>query len=314
MNIVYLDISTIGINTDFSKIGELGTLTLFENTSPNQTIERISKADIIITSKVKIAKNEIDASSNLKAIMVSATGMDNIDVEYAKLKNIKVYNVTNYSTRSVAQITFSLIFSLNFHLISFNKYIKGKDYSKSGSPSCFDFPFNELTNKTIGIVGMGAIGKEVARIASSFYMNIIYYSTSGLNATSDFKQVDFKQLLTKSDIVSLHCPLNSLTFNLMNKEAFIYMKATALLINTARGGIVNESDLLYALENNIISGAGLDVFSSEPLPRDSPLIAYQKSNLVLTPHIGWSSTNAKENLINGLFNNIHNFIHTNDEK
>lgn len=310
MKIVFLDTKAIGENIDFSRFNLLGNFVEYAETSTQNILPRIQGAEIIITSKVKLTKSILSICKNLKLICVAATGVDNIDIKSAKELGIQISNVPEYSTKSVAQITFSHILRLASNLAKFEEHILSGNYSNSSVPSCLDYSFEELTNKIIGIVGLGKIGSKIAELAEAFHMKVICHSTTNKNNSSKYLKVSLDELLNISDIISIHCPLNIETKNLFSKKDFLKMKKNAIIINMARGGIIHENDLLNALENNIIAGAALDVFDKEPLLYESKLIKFaQKSpNLILTPHIGWASTQSKNDLINGVFKNIEAYL------
>ncbi len=308
-NITFLDASTIGKVEAIQKITELGNYTSFDLTSPEERIERIKGQDVIITNKVIIDKDIMDACPDLKLICISATGMNNVDLEYAAKKDILVKNVSGYSTESVAQISFSMLFYLLSKLPYFDNYVKSGAYSKSPIFTHHGRSFWELKGKTFGIVGLGTIGKRVAEIASVFGAKVIYYSTSGKNLNAPYPNVSFEQLLSTSDVISIHCPLNEKTNNLFNYNAFKLMKSNAYLLNAGRGKIINESDLARALNEERIAGAGLDVLEFEPIKPDNPLLKINNSEkLFLAPHIAWISQEAREELVNGIYHNIIEWI------
>lgn len=307
MNIVFLDASTLGNDVSLEPIEALGTLTCYPNTENGQQIERIGQAPIIITNKVKIDAKVMDACPNLQLICVAGTGTDNIDKEYAVKKNITVKNVAGYSTQSVAQTTFALLLEIYNHTSYFNHYVHSGAYSRNGLYTCTSNPFVELAGKRMGIIGMGNIGRQVAHIALAFGMEVCYYSTSGRNnsATQTFKRVELAEMLTTCDIISIHAPKNDQTTNLISAQELSMMKPTAVLLNTGRGGIVNETDLTYALDNNIIAAAGIDVFAKEPFAADHPFLSMKHpERLIPTPHIAWSSREARIRLIESIAANI----------
>ena len=305
---VFLDSATVG-ETDFLPLLELGLLTLYPLTSPEKRIERIHDHEVVITNKVVIDKKIMDACPSLKLICIAATGMNNVDLEYAKEKGIPVMNVAGYSTGSVAQVTFAMIFHLMNHLNYYDSYVKNGEYSKSPVFTHHGKLFNELSGKTFGIIGLGNIGKKVADIAEAFGANVVYFSTSGKNMDFQYKNVSLNELLKISDIVSVHAPLNEFTKNLVAKKELLQMKPSSILINTGRGGIVNEHDLAGALNQNKIAGAGIDVFTEEPLSSDNPLLTVKnKDKLVLTPHIAWASIEARKLLVQKIASNIKSFL------
>lgn len=308
MKIVMLDKKTLGDDCDLSELQKMGDFIAYDETDKNHTIERIKDADAVFTNKVVIGKEEMDSAANLKYIGIMATGTNNIDLEYAKKRGITVTNVKGYSTKIVAQHTFALLFSVMEQLALYDKFIKSGEYSGQSLFTHIDRPFMEISGKIWGIIGLGAIGKEVAGIAKAFGCDVIYYSTSGKNNCNDYRQVDFETLLKESDIISVHAPLTDATRGLMNEKAFDKMKSTAYFINVGRGPIVDEEALKNALDEGKIAGAGIDVFDMEPLPAASPLMNIKnKDKIVMTPHIAWASVEARKRLIGMMIDNFRKF-------
>ena len=305
--IVVLDAITLG-NVDFDKLKEFGEVILYDKTKAEDVEERIKDASIILTNKVVLNKDNLKDAEKLEIICETATGFNNIDVEYAKSKNIAVTNVAGYSTPTVAQHTFATLLHLYDKIGYYDEFVKSGEYSKSGMFTNLDRPFNDIEGKTWGIIGLGNIGKRVAKIAEAFGAKVVYYSTSGKNNNSDYKRVELDELLSESDIISIHSPLNKNTEGLFNYDNLKKMKKTSVLINMGRGPIVVEEDLAKAIDENIISGAALDVFSVEPMPENSPLLKIKnKEKIVMTPHIAWASIEARERLFNDLIENIKAF-------
>lgn len=305
--IVVLDSKTLG-NVNFDKLKEFGEVVLYEKTKTEEVEERVKDASIILTNKVVLNKDNLKNAEKLEIICETATGFNNIDIEYAKSKNIAVTNVAGYSTPTVAQHTFATLLHLYDKIGYYDEFVKSGEYSKSGMFTNLDKPFNDIEGKKWGIVGLGNIGKKVAKIAEAFGAEIVYYSTSGKNNNSNYKRVELDELLSESDIISIHSPLNTNTQGLFNYDNLKKMKKSAVLINMGRGPIVVEKDLAKALDENIIAGAGLDVFSVEPIPEDSPLLKIKnKEKIVMTPHIAWASIEARERLFNDLIENIKAF-------
>lgn len=306
--IVLLDSETLG-DVSFYQLTKLGNLTAYPSTSSEQRIERISGREIVITNKVVINKEVMDACPDLKLICIAATGMNNVDVEYARSKGIEVRNVSAYSTESVVQHAFAMLFYLMEHLPYYDDYVKSGKYSGSTIFTHHGKPFNELAGKKYGIIGMGTIGKRVAQVALAFGAEVIYYSTSGKNLDTGYRHVPLHDLLTRSDIVSIHCPLSDSTRDLIGYEEFCLMKNNAILINVARGGIVNETDLAAALDEDLIAGAGLDVLKSEPPESSNPLFRIKnKERLLITPHMAWAGVESRYRLIQGIIGNITDFV------
>ncbi|ACD23432.1 D-2-hydroxyacid dehydrogenase [Clostridium botulinum] len=302
--IVVLDGRTLG-NVDFSKLNEFGNVTYYDLTSSNEVEERIKNANIVLTNKVVLNENNLKNAKNIELICEMATGFNNIDVKYAKENNIAVTNVAGYSTNTVAQHTFAMALNLYDKIAYFDNYVKSKEYSRSNVFTNVDEVYRDINEKVWGIVGLGAIGKKVAKIADAFGCKVIYYSTSGKNSNSEYDRVSFEELLEKADVISIHAPLNENTKNLMNYEAFKKMKKDSILINMGRGPIVVDEDLAKAIDENLIGGAGLDVFEIEPIPENNPLLSIKnKEKLVLSPHIAWASEEARNRLFNDLLENI----------
>lgn len=313
MKIVFLDASPLKdeYEHDMDKYKQIGDVYMYDDTLPEETKDRLKELDpdIVITNKVELREEELKELTNLKLIVESATGYDNIDVKYAKSRDIVVTNVAGYSTNSVAQHTFALYLYVMEHLRYYDDYVKSGEYSKISGLCTLPRKFTEINGKTWGIIGLGAIGRKVAQIATAFGAKVIYYSASGRKYDSPYENVDFDTLLKESDIVSIHSPLNSKTENLMNMEAFKKMKKSAILINVGRGPIVNEEDLAKALEDNIILAAGLDVVSVEPLQPSNPLCKFKDSSkLVITPHMAWGADDAKKTLTDTVYENITAFL------
>ena len=313
MKIVALEIKNIGedISTDMFK--EFGEFETYLNSKPEEMPERCQGADVIIVNKLPVNEKTIGNIDTLKVVLITATGFDNLDMPYLKSRGIKVCNVKGYSTDSVAQHTFALLFYIYEKLRSYDDFVKSGDYSKYDIFTCFDEPFNELTGKVWGIVGLGAIGRRVAKIATAFGCDVVYYSTSGKNSNNDYEQVDFDKLLEISDIISIHSPLNEKTKYLFNAEAFKKMKKSAVLINVGRGPIINDRDLTDALKADEIAGAALDVLEKEPMAADSPYFEIKDSRkLFITPHIAWATKEARERLMMETYKNLKAIV--NDEE
>ena len=302
MKIVFLDALTLG-DVDFDRFKEFGEVVIYQTTPKEKRIERVKDADIVVTNKVIIDKEVMD-NSDIKFIQIAATGMNNVDLEYAKKKNILVKNVAGYSTDSVVQHTFALVFGLLNKLIYFDKYARSK-YPKSEIFTHIQNWF-EIKGKRWGIIGLGSIGREVARIAKSFGAEIVYYSTSGKNNNKEFKRVDLEELLKTSDIISIHAPLNEKTKDLLKEKELMQIKNGAVLVNLGRGGIINERDLVKVLEKKDIF-VGLDVFEKEPINEDNPLLKF-KNKTLLTPHVAWTSIEARNKLMDGIYKNIEEFV------
>jgi glycerate dehydrogenase len=279
-------------------------------TLPHERIKRIGGHHVVLTNKVVIDREVMDACPELKLICVAATGMNNVDLRYAAEKGIAVKNVAGYSTESVAQHTFAMLFYLTNSCRYYDDYVRSGQYAASPIFTHLGREFGELKDKIFGIIGMGAIGRRVAEIATAFGAQVIYHSTSGKNLDVDgLAHAPLADLLARADVVSLHCPLSDRTLNLIDGTRLKLMKPTAYLLNMARGGIVDEAALAAAIDENSIAGAALDVMSSEPIAADSPLLKVRNSEkLFITPHIAWASLEARRLLISRTADNIKNFL------
>ncbi len=306
MKIVILDALTFG-DTDLSAFFKLGDVDIYQTTSLQQTHERIANAAVIVTNKVVITKALMLNTPSLKLICVAATGMNNVDLEAAKEIGIEVKNVSGYSTDSVIQHTFSMLFYLVGHSKYYDEFVKSGSYSKSPIFTDITKPFFEVKGKKWGIIGLGTIGRGVANIAKTFGAEIYYYSTSGKNSSTDFIQVDLDELLNRCDIISIHAPLNEKTLNLLGYEQFLTCKNGAVILNLGRGGIVDEEAVARIVETKNIY-FGLDVLEKEPMRENHPLLNVKnQENLYITPHIAWASVEARERLIAGVVENIKAF-------
>lgn len=307
MKIVFLDAKTLGDDIDLDRFSKFGEIVIYPTTSPKQTYSRIHDADIIVTNKVIIDKeliNKIEA----KLIVVTATGLNNIDLDEAKKRGIEVKNAVGYSTNSVVQLTFTLALSLIQKLPYYSNFASSGDWTKSKLFTNVAKPFFEISGKKWGIIGLGTIGRSVANIATSFGAEVLYYSTSGKNSSNDFIRVELYELLSSCDIISIHAPLNEFTLNLLDKNTLSLLKNDAILLNLGRGGIINESDLATIIDNKNIY-VGLDVLIQEPIQDDNPLLNIKnRDRLIITPHIAWTSIEAREKLMNITYQNIDSFI------
>lgn len=303
--IVFLDADTVGNDVSLEPISKLGNLVTYPYTAQADVFERIKDCDVLIVNKVVIGKEQIDSASNLKLICVAATGTNNVDIPYASLKGIPVKNAVGYSTESVVQVTFALALSLVGQIPYFDNAVKSKNYSNGNSFTDVTKCFWELKGKKYGIIGLGNIGSRVAEIATAFGMEVVYYSTSGNPHSDKYKSVTLEELMNECDIISIHAPLNDRTNNLITYDKLKLMKPSAYIINMGRGGIINEDDLVKSLNENLIAGAGVDVFTKEPIPLTSPYLnLIDNSKIALTPHIGWASRQARECLVGKIAENI----------
>ena len=309
MKIVFLDAKTIGGDIDLSGYDKLGEVVKYDFSTPEEARERTKDADVIILNKVVVDETSIGEAEHLKLVCVTATGTNNLDKEYLEKRGIAWRNVAGYSTETVAQHTFALLFYLLEHLNYYDDYVKSEKYVGDITFTHFAKVFHEINGKNWGIIGLGAIGRRVADIAKLFGCRVTYYSTSGKNSQPGYERVDFDTLLEQSDIVSVHAPLDENTKGLMNKEAFAKMKSSAIFLNLGRGPIVEEQDLADALEKGTIAAAGLDVLSKEPMSADNPLRKIKDSNrLIITPHIAWASVEARTRLMQIIEEQITEFF------
>ncbi|MGN0350893.1 MAG: D-2-hydroxyacid dehydrogenase [Roseburia sp.] len=309
MKIVFLDAKSIGDDIDLSGYDALGEVVKYDFSSEEEARERTKDADVIVLNKVEINETSIGEAKNLKLVCVTATGTNNLDKEYLAERGIEWRNVAGYSTETVAQHTFALLFYLFEKLSYYDNYVKEEHYVSDTMFTHFAHVFHELHGMTWGIIGMGAIGRRVAELVKLFGCRVIYYSTSGKNNQSDYTRVDFDTLLAESDIVSVHAPLNENTQDLMDAKAFAKMKKTAIFLNLGRGPIVVEEDLANALEQGEIAAAGLDVLRVEPMSKDNPLRRIKDSEkLIITPHIAWASVEARTRLMEIILGQIREFF------
>ena len=304
MKIVFLDAATMG-DVSFEPFERLGEFVSYQTSTPEEARERVKDADVMMINKVLVDKDLIDAAPSLKLICVAATGVNNIDIDHAASKGIPVRNVAGYSTDSVAQATFMHILSLAGGAPYFDESVKSGSYSRSGMFTDPNWNWWELAGKTIGIIGMGNIGRKVAKIAEAFGMKVCYHSTSGTAHCKDYPFLPLEQLLAESDIVSVHAPLNERTQNLLGAKEFAKMKPTAFVVNMGRGAIIVEADLAEAVDNGIIAGAGIDVFVKEPIPEDHPYLKMKHpERMRLAPHIAWASVEARDRLVGMMADNV----------
>ena len=309
MKLVFLDRKTIGDDIDLSMFQDFGEVVEYNFSTEEEVLDRAADADILVINKIPINEKTIKNAKKLKLVCVTATGTNNLDKDYLASRGIQWRNVAGYSTESVAQHTFSMLFYLLEHMSYYDEYTKKGHYINDTMFTHFDKVFPQISGKTWGIIGLGAIGRRVADIAKCFGANVIYYSASGAPKQEGYNQVDFETLLTKSDVISVHAPLNDSTENLISYDAFSKMKKNTIFLNLGRGPIVDEDALTEALNNNQIKAAGLDVLSIEPMNPQCPLLNVKdKSKLLITPHIGWASVEARTNLMNIIYGQIKEYL------
>lgn len=309
MKLVILERNSVGTDVDVSCFEKFGEVTCYPNTVAANTSERVKDADIILANKAPLNESTLKDAPNVKLICLLATGFDNVDLAYCKSRSIKVTNVVNYCTSTVAQHTLLLALALSEKIAFYDDYVKSGAYSAQDRFSNFDRTFYDLEGKTWGIIGMGTIGRRVAGLAQAFGCRVIFYSASGKSTCTDYERVEFDTLLQESDILSLHCPLSDRTRGLINKDALSKMKETAILVNVARGPVVDTRALCDALVTDRIAGAGLDVLEQEPMAKDNPLARIKDSTkLIITPHMAWASLESRTRLVDEVVKNIEAFL------
>lgn len=307
MNIVILDALTYG-DTPLEAFSSLGNVTVYQTTTPEETAERVRDADVIVTNKVVINDAVMEAAGALKLICVAATGMNNIDHDAAARRGIAVKNVAGYSTDAVVQHTFSMLFYLMGHSRYYDEYVKEGQWQREAVFTHIGPSFSELRGKKWGIIGLGEIGRNVARVAQAFGADVCYYSTSGKNDQSEFEKTTLSRLLETCDVVSIHAPLNAQTENLISHSELLQLKDGAVLLNLGRGGIVDEDALSVIIDVKPIY-VGLDVLTKEPMKSPHPLLEVaHPERLYITPHIAWTSREARTRLIAATVENIQNFL------
>jgi len=306
--IVILDVQTLGEDLDLSILSQFGDVIPYKNSNEDETFDRISDADIVITNKVIISDAMMKHASKLSLICIAATGMNNVDLEAAEKFDILVKNVAGYSTESVVQHTFAMLFHQKEHLNYYDNVVKTGLWTLSDLFTDISHPFSEIYGKKWGIIGLGSIGRKVAMIATAFGAEVFYTSTSGKNNDSSYTQLALKELLTSCDIISIHAPLNTQTYNLINETNLPLLQEGATLLNLGRGGIINETDLAFELDRREIY-ACLDVLENEPIASTNRLMQIEhKERLLITPHIAWTSIEAREKLLEGIVENISTFL------
>ena len=305
MKLVFLEAKTLGEDVDLSAFEALGEVVVHPLSTVEETKQRVEDADIVIANKVPMNEETLAGAKNLKLVCLTATGTNNVDFGYVRARGIAVTNVKGYSTQSVVQHTFAMLFYLYEKLATYDRYVKSGEYAKCDMFSYFTPIFTELAGKRWGIIGLGEIGRGVASIARQFGCEVCYYSTSGKNDNAEYARLSLDELLTTSDIISIHASLNEATLHLIGREELEKMKPSAYLLNLGRGPIVEENALAEALLNGEIAGAGLDVLEVEPMTKDNPLHQIQDSEkLLITPHIGWATKEARQRCVDEVAENI----------
>jgi glycerate dehydrogenase len=291
---------------DYSALEEYGyTVNVFETSTPEETLERLVDVDIVITNKVEINDELMNAAKKLKLICVAATGVNNVDLSAARRRKISVSNVPGYSTQSVADLTLTFLLALNCNLLSYQKLIREKKWQNADFFSLPRFSFSDLNTRTLGLIGLGSIGSQVQKMAQALGVHVLVAKRDS-NDTREGR-VDFIEVLRRSDYVSLHCPLMENTKLLMNRKSIAQMKKGACLINTSRGGLLDEEAVAEAIKSGHLGGIAVDVLSTEPPSSDNPLLLLSQPNVIITPHIAWASNESQKRLLNELVENIHAF-------
>lgn len=306
LKLTVLDSATLGDDIDLTMFERFGELKIFKNTSPEDFVKNVSDSDVIILNKVKVGRHNLPECKNLKLICETATGYDNIDVEYCRERGIAVSNVVGYSTQNVAQLTLAMALSLVCHLNEYNRYVTDGTYSRGTSANILSPVYHEMYGKTWGIVGYGNIGKQVARVAEALGCRVIVYKRTPVEGA---ECVDIDTLCKTADIISVHTPLNDGTRNLISSDRIAMMKKDAILINVARGAVVDEAAVANAILEKRIGGVGIDVYSVEPLPSDHPYVSIAGlDNVILTPHMAWGSYEARRRCCEEAAKNIEAYI------
>lgn len=315
MKIVLLERNSAGTDISVDCFREFGEVVIYPNTvTAAEVEERVGDADIIVCNKAPMREESLKNCPNVKLICELATGYDTCDLEYCRSRGIQVRNVVDYCSGMVAQHTLALALVLSQKLPHYDEYVKSGAYSAQDRFSNFDIPFYELEGKTWGIVGMGNIGRRVAKLAEAFGCKVIFHSITGTGVCKDYPQVDKETLLSESDVLSLHCPLSGLSRSFIDAQALSKMKKTAILINVARGAVVDNIALYEALSEGRIQAAGLDVLEKEPLETADPLSRIKDSNkLIITPHLAWASVEARTRCVQGVYDNIAAFLRGEDQ-
>lgn len=306
LKIVFLDAATLSPSTVLRRPDFPHEFAAYARTAPEEVQARVADADIVITNKVKLNAETIAAAPKLRFIAAAATGYDNIDIEACKARGIVVSNIRGYAMTTVPEHVFALIFALRRSLVAYRDAVRAGRWQEAGQFCFFDYPIRDLAGSTLGIVGGGALGSEVARIAQAFGMNVLFAGRKG-EAPGEGKAA-FETVLARSDVITLHCPLNPQTRGLLSDAEFAAMTRRPILINTARGGLVDEAALARALDQGLIAGAGFDVATPEPPPADHPLMTLaSRPNFILTPHVAWASDEAVQALADQVTDNLEAF-------
>ena len=310
MKAVFLDFATVGSDElDISPLLEvLPCLEVFDNTAPDQVVERIAKAQVVFANKVRLTQDILNQTDAIRFIGLTATGVDNVDLAAAKENAVAVCNIRAYCTQSVVEHVFAVLLSLSHNIGRYNQSVRAGNWQKAAAFCMLEFPLRELSAMTIGIVGYGELGRGVERIARQFGMSVLIARRRGQDPAVEDGRTELRQLLRQSDVVSLHCPLTDENHDLISAAELRLMKPTAILINTARGGLVDSAALVDALSTGEISAAAIDVLPQEPPLDGNPLLDYAGDNLIVTPHIAWATVESRQNAINETALNVAAFL------
>jgi len=308
MRAVFLDFATMGPGISTAKLDELVSTKYYDHTAAGAVTERISGADIVIVNKVALPGPMLAAAEKLRLIVLAATGTDNVDLETARQRGVGVANIRDYCTPSVAQHVMGLILALTHHLPGYHRRVQAGAWGATSGFCLFDFPIRELAGLTLGIVGLGSLGSAVGRLAEAFGMVVKVAQRPGGDQSGVADRLPLESLLRQADVLSLHCPLTAATRHLIGSEQLRQMKSDALLINTARGALVDTAALAKALRDGVIGGAGIDVLSQEPPVDGDPLLAPDIPNLILTPHIAWAARESRQRGMDQVTQNIAAYL------
>lgn len=308
LNVVFLDRETISPETELPTLSFPHSMETYGRTAPEQVVERIADADIVVVNKVRLGAKEIEAAPNLRMIALAATGSDNIDLNACRARGIVVSNIRGYAVRTVPEHVFALIFALRRSIVAYHQSVQNGRWQEAAQFCYFDFPIRDLAGSTLGIVGAGTLGQAVGQIGRALGMRVLFAAHKGRSDMGAL-YTPFESVLAQSDIISLHCPLNAHTHHLLGEAEFASMLKKPLLINTARGALIDDHALANALRNGQLSGAGLDVTVPEPPSADHPLMALlDLPNFILTPHVAWASQEAVQALADQLMGNVEAFV------
>ena len=310
MKAVFLDFATVGSNElDISPLLQvLPDLEVFDNTAPDQVVERLAGAQVVFANKVRLTQDILNQTDAIRFIGLTATGVDNVDLAAAKQHGVAVCNIKAYCTQSVVEHVFAVLLSLSHNIGRYNQSVRAGNWQKASDFCMLEFPLRELSAMTIGIVGHGELGRGVEKISRQFGMSVLIARRPGQDPADEDGRTELRELLQQCDVVSLHCPLNDETEDLISAAELRLMKPTAILINTARGGLVDSAALVDALDTGEISAAAIDVLPQEPPVDGNPLLDYAGDNLIVTPHIAWATVEARQNAINETALNVAAFL------